>query len=46
MMLSKSPLEIPPAGVFVELDSGHKILVFKLGRDFMQMEGRKWKRGG
>jgi hypothetical protein len=46
LMLSKSLFKIPPAGVYIEQDASHKLLVFKLGSQFMQFEGSKWKRGG
>ena len=44
LMLSKARLNLVPAGVYIDVDTGHKMLVFKLGSDFLSFEGEKWER--
>lgn len=33
-----------PAGVYYSIDSGTKIITWELGKDFLKMEGKKWKK--
>jgi hypothetical protein len=42
LMLAKPPLRFVPAAGYVEDEADTKKMVWKLGGDFMAMEGRQW----
>ena len=42
--MSKAAITLVPAGVYLTNDGTHKTLIWKLGADFMQLEGTKWKK--
>ncbi len=42
--LSKKHINIQPAGAYFSKSEKYKILTWKLGSEFMSMEGSKWKR--
>lgn len=44
LMLGKRPLRMVPAGAYIEGDGTSKIMVWKLGGDFLAMEGRQWRK--
>ncbi len=43
-MIAKAALNIVPAGGYVEGDGATKIMVWKLGGNFIRMQGREWTR--
>ena len=44
MMLGKRSLRMVPAGAYIEGEGASKIMVWKLGGDFLAMEGRQWRK--
>ena len=44
LMLGKRSLRMVPAGAYIEGDGTSKIMVWKLGGDFLAMEGRQWRK--
>jgi len=44
MMLGKRSLRTVPAGAYIEGEGASKIMVWKLGGDFLAMEGRQWRK--
>jgi hypothetical protein len=44
LMLGKRSLRMVPAGAYIEGDRISKIMVWKLGGDFLAMEGRQWRK--
>ncbi|WP_428241154.1 hypothetical protein [Gynuella sp.] len=44
LFLGKSTLSLVPAGAYLSTTEGSKILVWKLGGDFMSMQGKKWEK--
>jgi hypothetical protein len=44
LMLGKQRLRIVPAGAYIESEGISKIMVWKLGGDFLAMEGKEWRK--
>jgi hypothetical protein len=44
LMLGKRVVRLVPAGGYIYGDSTNKILVWKLGGDFLKMEGKEWRK--
>jgi hypothetical protein len=44
LMLGKRSLRMVPAGAYIEGGETSKIMVWKLGGDFLAMEGRQWRK--
>ena len=44
LMLGKRALRMVPAGAYIEGDGTSKIMVWKLGGDFLAMEGKQWRK--
>lgn len=44
LMLSKRSLRMVPAGAYIDGDGTSKIMVGKLGGDFLAMEGKQWRK--
>jgi hypothetical protein len=44
LFLSKGSFNMVPAGAYSSLSNENKTLTWKLGSDFMDMEGKKWKK--
>ena len=44
LYLSKTFLTAVPAGAYISIDDTNKTLTWKLGGDFLLMEGEKWER--
>jgi hypothetical protein len=44
LMLAKQPVRAVPAGGYIDADTSNKTLVWKLGRSFLAMEGRQWRK--
>jgi hypothetical protein len=44
LMLGKRPLRVVPAAAYIEGEGASKIMVWKLGGDFLAMEGRQWRK--
>ncbi|MBS0280557.1 MAG: hypothetical protein JSR25_05300, partial [Proteobacteria bacterium] len=42
--VSKAFIALVPAGVYMSSDETKKTLIWKLGSDFMRLEGSKWTR--
>jgi hypothetical protein len=42
--VSKHSVDLVPAGAYMSVDETHKVLTWKLGSDFLSLEGSKWKR--
>lgn len=43
-MLGKRLIRLIPAAGYVDDDDASKTMVFKLGGDFLAMEGRQWRK--
>jgi hypothetical protein len=43
-MLGKRSLRLVPAAGYIDDEGSTKILVWKLGGDFMSMEGKQWRK--
>lgn len=43
-MLAKDELATVPAGAYIDNETDSKILVLKMGRDFMALKGEKWQK--
>jgi hypothetical protein len=44
IMIAKATMSVVPAGGYVQSDGSSTVMVWKLGRDFLGMEGREWTR--
>ena len=44
IMIAKAAINSVPAGGYVNSDSSTKVVVWKLGGEFLGMEGRQWKK--
>ena len=44
LMLGKRSLRMVPAGAYIEGEGTSKIMVWKLGGDFLAMEGKQWRK--
>jgi hypothetical protein len=44
MMLGKQSLRMVPAAAYIEGEGASKIMVWKLGGDFLAMEGKQWRK--
>ncbi|BEU02161.1 hypothetical protein OAG1_09610 [Agarivorans sp. OAG1] len=44
LMLAKDELATVPAGAYIDNETDSKILVLKMGRDFMALKGEKWQK--
>lgn len=44
LMLGKQSIRLVPAGGYVDGDGSVKTMVWKLGGDFLAMEGRQWRK--
>jgi len=44
LMLGKSLLKMVPAGGYIDDEAGQKKLVWKLGKEFLSLEGKYWER--
>jgi hypothetical protein len=44
LMLAKRPIRPIPAAGYVDADGSSKTMVWKLGGDFLSMEGRQWRK--
>ncbi len=43
-MLSKRSFRMVPAEAYIDGDGTSKIMVWKLGGDFLAMEGKQWRK--
>jgi hypothetical protein len=44
LMLGKRTLRVVPAGAYIDGEGASKIMVWKLGGDFLAMEGKQWRK--
>ena len=44
LYLGKKAFKMVPAGAYLSVDNQNKTFTWKLGSDFLLMEGRKWKK--
>jgi hypothetical protein len=44
LMLGKQSLRMVPASAYIEGDGTSKIMVWRLGGDFLSMEGKQWRK--
>ena len=44
LMLGKRSLRMVPASAYIDGEGASKIMVWKLGGDFLAMEGRQWRK--
>ena len=44
IMIGKSYIQMVPAGAYIDGDGSDKIMVWKLGKEFLRLEGRDWKK--
>lgn len=44
IMIAKAAINLVPAGGYVQGDGSTKVMVWKLGGDFLEMRGREWNK--
>ena len=44
IMIGKTSIQMVPAGAYIDGEGSVKIMVWKLGKEFLRLEGRNWKK--